>query len=94
MHMTKHRINQAIAEAGYDDEGILLADGYEDAFIGFSAYQPNRPPCAIYDYNKCIKILHKRDKMSMEDAMEFFEFNTVGAWVGEHTPIFLMKPFF
>jgi hypothetical protein len=26
---------------------------------------------------------------SEEEAMEFFEFNVVGAWVGEHTPIFV-----
>ena len=31
----------------------------------------------------------KRDKMTYEDAMEFMEYNVVGAWVGELTPVFV-----
>ena len=27
--------------------------------------------------------------MTQEEANEFFEFNVVGAWVGEQTPIFV-----
>ena len=27
--------------------------------------------------------------MSDEEAMEYFDFNVIGAWVGEHTPVFL-----
>lgn len=27
--------------------------------------------------------------MSEEEAEEFFEFNTQGAWVGKRTPVFL-----
>jgi hypothetical protein len=29
--------------------------------------------------------------MSEEDAAEYFEYNTQGAFVGEHTPVFLYK---
>ena len=36
-------------------------------------------------YQKCIDVLIK-DGMTVEEAVEYFEFNTVGAWVGEHTP--------
>jgi len=45
-----------------------------------------------YDYEKCIKILMRRDKMDYETAAEYMEFNVVGAWVGESTPCFLQKP--
>ena len=27
--------------------------------------------------------------MSYEEAIDFFEFNVIGAYVGEHTPAFL-----
>jgi hypothetical protein len=27
--------------------------------------------------------------MTRDDAEEFFEFNTLGAWMGEHTPLFM-----
>ena len=29
--------------------------------------------------------------MTYEDAVEFFEFNTTGAWVGEGTPLFFIS---
>ena len=32
--------------------------------------------------------------MSYEEAEEYMAFNTEGAWVGEHTPAFLKKPFY
>lgn len=31
----------------------------------------------------------ERDGMTHEDAMEFYEFNIVGAWMGNGTPIFM-----
>jgi len=34
-----------------------------------------------------------RDGMSWEDAVEFFDFNTVGAWVGEQTPLIMSVPY-
>jgi hypothetical protein len=33
----------------------------------------------------------ERDGMTYEGAAEFFQFNTLGAWVGEHTPLFLWR---
>jgi hypothetical protein len=30
--------------------------------------------------------------MTEEEAEEYFSFNTLGAWVGEHTPLFLTRP--
>jgi len=29
--------------------------------------------------------------MSYEDAIEYFEYNIAGAWVGESTPFFLQR---
>ena len=65
----------------------LLADGFEDALIGVG--QQFDKALAVYDRQKCIEILMKRDGMSDEEAVEFFEYNVTGAWVGEYTPIFL-----
>ena len=64
----------------------LTADGFEDALIGFGTRFTY--DVAVYDYNKCIEIL-ERDGMSEIDALEYFEFNVRGAYVGEHTPIFM-----
>ena len=42
-----------------------------------------------YDYDKCVQLLVDRDGMDLEEAEEFFAFNILGAYVGEHTPVFL-----
>jgi hypothetical protein len=44
-----------------------------------------------YDYWKCIDILKERDGMSAEDAIEFMEFNVIGAYVGKLTPAFIYE---
>jgi len=72
------------------EDSVLLADGFEDAFIGFAhPWQNQHVPTAIYDRKKCIKILMDRDKMTQEEAEDYFEFNVSGAYVGESTPIFV-----
>lgn len=68
-------------------DGILLADGFERALVGIG--WRFREPVAIYDRATCLDILQTRDGMSEEDAVEFFEFNVEGAYVGDSTPVYL-----
>ena len=64
----------------------LFADGFDAAIIGYDAN------CTVvYDYDKCMKILMERDGMTKQDAHEHMEFNVVGAYVGEFTPIFVHR---
>jgi len=65
----------------------LYADGFEDALIGVG-YQFNTQ-LAVYDWDKCITILMERDQISLEEAVEFMDFNVTGAWVGNNTPVFV-----
>ena len=71
----------------YDSE-MLIADGFDDAIIGVSE-RFGRSPVIAYDKDKCIQVLMDRDGMDYEDAIEFFNFNVIGAWVGEGTPEFI-----
>lgn len=73
-----------------DDDEMLLADGFDDALVGVVT-RCGQPTLACYDAEKCIEVLMKRDGMTYEGAVEFFEFNTEGAWVGPHTPVFLHR---
>ena len=66
---------------------VIVADGFEDALIGVG--QQFNKAMAVYDRQKSIEILMERDGMSDEEAVEYFEYNVTGAWVGEYTPIFL-----
>jgi hypothetical protein len=68
------------------DEDTLLMDGFDDACIGYSQ-RINEPVLAVYSYDKMVEVLMTRDGMDDEEAMEFIEFNCVGAWIGERTPI-------
>lgn len=72
------------------NEEALLADGFEAAIVGV-AERCTQSPLVVYDAERCIEILMERDGMSYEDAAEFFEFNTLGAWVGKNTPMFLWR---
>ena len=71
-----------------EDNDCLLAAGFEEALIGIS---DGGNPVAVYDSDKCIEILIEEEKMSYEDAMDYFYYNTVGAYVGEKTPIFIKR---
>ena len=68
---------------------MKLADGYEEAFIGTTISAFGRRQVALYDYDKCIMILMHDNDWNEEEAIEWFNFNTIGSWVGEDTPIFV-----
>lgn len=82
------KLRQWIAEQNPD---ALMADGFEDAILGV-AERCSKAPLVVYDARKCLEILERRDGMEPEEAVEFFQFNTLGAWVGENTPLFLWRP--
>ena len=89
-------INKLVAFCNEYDSEILLADGFEEAFLGVGSVFHDEP-VAVYDKEKCIKILADDfQKHSMEitnfyeQALEYFEYNVQGSYVGDKTPIFLI----
>jgi hypothetical protein len=72
------------------DEEIMLMDGFEEAFIGFSR-RCGQPTLATYSFNKMLQVLTDRDGMEVEEAEEYISFNCVGAWMGELTPVILYE---
>lgn len=68
---------------------MRLADGFKDAFVGTTIGAFGRKQVAIYDYDKCLLILMHDNGMSEEDAMEYFDYNVIGSWIGEDTPIYI-----
>lgn len=73
-----------------DEKGLLLADWLDDAFVGLMMRFNVLDPIACYDYDRVIQGFMK-DGMTEEEAVEFFEFNVIGAWVGERTPCYLRR---
>ena len=83
--MNREMLNDYLNEI---DTEILLMDGFDEAFIGTSQ-RINEPVLAVYSYDKMVEVLKSRDGMTDEEACEYIDFNVVGAWVGERTPIWV-----
>ncbi|MEN6290514.1 MAG: hypothetical protein ABFD07_00655, partial [Methanobacterium sp.] len=66
----------------------LLCDGFDEAIIGM-AERINLGPVVAYDVDKMIDIMIKRDGMTYEEAIEYFDYNILGAWMGENTPVYI-----
>lgn len=69
------------------DHEILKMDGYDDCCVGL-VQRYGMEPILCYDLSKVLAKLRK-DGMTEEEAIEWWEFNQLGAWVGEGTPCFL-----
>lgn len=65
---------------------LLFADGFDDAILGV-AERIGMEAVVAYSTPKIIEIL-SRD-MTEDEAVEYFEFNILGAYVGERTPVFI-----
>lgn len=64
-------------------EDLLIADGYDDAIVGVSSKE-----IVVYSINKIVEIL-MAEGMTDEEALEFFDYNIEGSYVGEKTPIYM-----
>ena len=70
---------------------MKLADGFEKAFVGSTISAFTRRQVALYDRDMCIWILMERDGMKEDEAIDFFDFNVIGSWVGEDPPLFIKR---
>lgn len=66
----------------FPDEDILKADGLDNAIIGIEVNSSR----LIYSKSKVIEILVK-EGLTHEEALEHYDFNIEGAYVGDKTPI-------
>lgn len=59
-------------------------DGYDDAIVGIT-----RDGQLVYSIEKMIELCAKQGEMEEIDAIEWLEFNTFCAYVGEKTPLYI-----
>ena len=69
---------------------MLKTDGFDKAFLGVAS-RFGMDDVFAYDLDKVLKILIERDGMSPDEAQEWFDYNIIGAWVGDKTPLFVKR---
>jgi|TARA_Y100000289_G_scaffold22534_1_gene21953 hypothetical protein len=69
------------------EEGVILADGFDDCIIG-KDYQSGK---AVYGIERIIESLMLNQEMSVDESIEYFDFNIGCAYVGEMTPIYIWQ---
>lgn len=73
--MILQELKEILCGEGYEDVLIFDNPDYANAFIGVST--SNR---AIYDYDLMVACLVEEEDMSEEDARDFIDYNTIGAF--------------
>jgi len=63
--------------------------GCDAAIVGLG-HRCGQESLVVYDYNKLIEVFIKQG-MTAEESIEWIDFNILGAWIGEDTPIILME---
>lgn len=62
----------------------MFADGFDDSILGYDTKGR-----VVYSVDSIVETLTERDGMNADEAMEYFDFNIDGAYVGEYTPIYI-----
>jgi hypothetical protein len=88
--LSSDRLNIREELAGeWDTELLFLSEEeFDEAIIGVSERIGDEPVVA-YDTTKIVEILSR--SMTVDEAYEYFEFNILGAYVGEKTPVFITR---
>ena len=88
--LPEERLNELREYLGSMFEGLLFLSEpeFDQAIVGL-ADRIGMSTVVVYDTSKIIDILCERDGMDREAATEYYEFNILGAYVGEQTPMFI-----
>ena len=71
------------------NEHALVCREYDSAYLGYTVGAGGSSR-AVYDYDLCVDALVENEKLSPEEAEEYFNFNTLFAYVGVNTPLFIV----
>lgn len=73
----------------FPDTDFLKVDGFDEAIIGVDS----RTMRLVYSKQKILEKLVKEEGMDRLEALEYYEFNIEGAYMGEKTPVFVDSDF-
>ncbi len=70
-------------------DGAVLLDGLESAIVGIVEDFGSPGRKILYSKQIILDILQERDLMTYGEAEEFYDYNILGLYAGELTPVFL-----
>jgi hypothetical protein len=81
---------QQIADNYVGGDELLFMDPeyFDEAIIGVATSSIGMMAIA-YSEPKIIELLIKHDRMTPDEAMEHYQFNILGAYMGENTPVYI-----
>lgn len=74
------------------EDDLIKMDGYDDCIVGI-VERFGQDSYFIYDKELVLAKLQEDSSMSYEEALEYYEYNQLGAYVGERTPAFLIRDY-
>ena len=80
-------LREKLVEHFGDD--LLFADSFDSAIIGVSLGTAGGR--VVYDVEKMVQVLSKKQGITCEEAWEYLEYNTFSAYVGERTPLYVTR---
>ena len=85
--MTRDEILSGLMEREMVDkhEYVILADGFEDAFIGVTN---NKPIRAVYNYWKCLELLMNEDDSDFDETMDWLD-EFISVDLGKHAALYI-----
>lgn len=69
----------------FPDQSFFKAEGLDEAIIGVEIKSMR----LCYSVSKVLDILINDDKMEMDEALDYFEFNVRDSYSGKQTPIWV-----
>jgi|TARA_R110000824_G_scaffold106537_4_gene251701 hypothetical protein len=81
-------LSDRLLELGIED--ALVMDDYDDCVAGVLE-RFGQEYVVLYDKEKVLEKLIDTMGGTYEEAVDFYEFNQLGSWVGEQTPGFIVR---
>lgn len=87
MNWTAERVKEYCEMVG---QNIVTYDEYAPAFMG--VIQQFDTLVALYDYEKCVRVIMQNEQVDYSEAKEMLDFNVLTENHGQYTPAFYSKP--
>ena len=66
-----------------------LGSDFEEAKLGIMR-RAGQDSVTVYDYDRCVAVLMRKEGWTDEEAEEWMEYNVLGSWMGDETPAFVV----